>query len=522
MAAPFINTLSVSAYTFLCVSPAPTSYSCVSFTNYTGQSTWGYTGVHNCTNYAAYRLAQNGASDPGNLGDAKDWHSNATNKGFTVNNTPTVGSIAQWYAYSGIALDKGHVAYVESVTSTYIDVTEDNYAGTTKRVRYTSGQSDWPDNFIHIKDAESQTPPSAPSFQSDGFSDVAILHKLSNDGFDAQVLYGSVGTPFQYNPTFAKTFSNTDGWDWNKVKTSSGDYNGDSFSDIAAATQRSDGGVDIHILWGGSGTPFTQTSTLARQLPASSGWDWTKIKLESGRFQADSYSDLAIVHERTDSGADVHVLYGSTGTPFQYSTTLARQLPGTSGWDWNKMKTSSGDYNNDNYTDIALAHQLSDDGADIHILWGGSGTPFQSNTYARNLPNSSGWAWSKMKLESGNFQSDNYSDLAILHERADLGFDTHVLYGSSGTPFQYSPTLAKIFYGTDGWRWNLIKTAKGDFNNDTHTDIAVIHRLSDGGADVHALWGGSGTPFTYPTTYVRNLPASANWSWDSMKVVGSN
>jgi len=42
---------------------------------------WGYYPVdpngHNCTNYAAYRLDQNGASDPGqSFGDAQYWDTN--------------------------------------------------------------------------------------------------------------------------------------------------------------------------------------------------------------------------------------------------------------------------------------------------------------------------------------------------------------------------------------------------------------------------------------------------------------
>ena len=38
---------------------------CLSFSGYDGTSTWGYpvSNLHNCTNYAAFRLAQNGAEN---------------------------------------------------------------------------------------------------------------------------------------------------------------------------------------------------------------------------------------------------------------------------------------------------------------------------------------------------------------------------------------------------------------------------------------------------------------------------
>lgn len=141
------------------------SFACVNYTGYTGQQPWGYpvdANGHNCTNYVTYRLWQNGVPNPGNLGDAKDWDENATAYGIPVNNTPAVGAVAVWEAYSGPALADGHVAYVEAVTSTYIDISEDNYGGTTMRKRFYVGQSGWPDHFIHFKDLSSSPPTTSP------------------------------------------------------------------------------------------------------------------------------------------------------------------------------------------------------------------------------------------------------------------------------------------------------------------------------------------------------------------------
>lgn len=143
-----------SARTVLCTSPNY-GYDCVAFSGYSGQSIWGYpvdNRGHNCTNYAAYRLAQNGAANPGNLGNAYQWDDYARSKGFTVDGNSAVGSIAQWDANAGPAGSSGHVAYVEIVTTEYIEVTDDNWGGTTSRARYYRGQSDWPSHFIHIKD----------------------------------------------------------------------------------------------------------------------------------------------------------------------------------------------------------------------------------------------------------------------------------------------------------------------------------------------------------------------------------
>jgi len=140
------------AATTLCYD-AVNSYSCVSSTGYSGQPTWGYTvdsNGHNCTNYAAYRLAQNGAAYPGFIADATHWDTSAQSKGYAVNQTPTVGSIAQWNTYNGNS--DGHVGYVENVTANSIEVTADAWGGSTSRRVYYAGQSDWPSNFVHIYD----------------------------------------------------------------------------------------------------------------------------------------------------------------------------------------------------------------------------------------------------------------------------------------------------------------------------------------------------------------------------------
>jgi surface antigen len=493
-----------------------------------------------CVSFVAWRLNNDNGfgfsnfMNGGHFGNAVNWKQNAINLfGSSVyNSSPSAGSVAWWNANYHGALSDGHVAYVDSVNPNGSITIEEynaypNVGGYTKST-LSPGSGRWPSGFLHFKDMSNV--PSGPitqdSFQSDTKGDLAVLHQTESSGFDAHVLYGSTGTPFQHNPTYANGYPASNGWDWTQIKTSSGDYNGDSYSDIAVVHQLPDGGADIHVLWGGDGVPFAYAGTLVRNLPASAGWDWSKMKLESGKFQKDRFSDLAILHQRDDGGFDAHVLYGSTGTPFQHNPTLASSFTGVGGgnWDWSKIKISANDFNGDLYDDIAIAHQRGDAGADISMLWGLDGIPFTATTSpVRQLAGTAGWDWSKMKLESGKFQKDPYGDLAILHQRSDGGFDAHVLYGSTGTPFQYSPTLASSFTGVGGgnWDWSKIKTSSGDYNGDSYGDIAVVHQLPDGGADTHMLWGGEGIPFIHPTTFVRHLSVTNGWEWSKMILTSS-
>ena len=139
------------------------SIGCVSFSGYTGRSVWGYpvnsTG-NNCVNYVAYRLRKNGVPQLSAMGNAGSWASSARKRGYRVDHTPRVGSIAQWSYGSAYAPGYGHVGYVEEVTSRYIVISDSSWGGNySSRWRVPYGDRNWPSNFIHFKDTRYQPPP---------------------------------------------------------------------------------------------------------------------------------------------------------------------------------------------------------------------------------------------------------------------------------------------------------------------------------------------------------------------------
>jgi surface antigen len=120
-------------------------------------------GPHNCTLYAAYRLAQNGYTPGRNAsgglivwGNASDWaHLAKQLSGVPVNHSPAVGSIAQWNTTTGPNAKDGHVAYVETVGAGggTIVISEDMYGfNETAQETLTRGSPGWPDSFIHARD----------------------------------------------------------------------------------------------------------------------------------------------------------------------------------------------------------------------------------------------------------------------------------------------------------------------------------------------------------------------------------
>ena len=119
----------------------------------------------NCTNYVAFvesTVYSVPAPNPALPVNATDWAEGAQKDGFTVNQTPTVGSVAQWYANDNkpVIGNDGHVAIVEQVgpDDSYIVVSQDNWHSDTDYYGWakilnepdTPGAEPWPDNFIHF------------------------------------------------------------------------------------------------------------------------------------------------------------------------------------------------------------------------------------------------------------------------------------------------------------------------------------------------------------------------------------
>ncbi len=123
---------------------------------YYTRSWWGQYAGHNCTNYAAYRLARAGVRNPGITGNAGNWGPAFRAKGYAVNKIPAKGAVG-WYAYgSRWAPTWGHVSIVEGVTATTVTLSEDSISGNGfryRRITRTDAVA-MPSGFIHVADAK--------------------------------------------------------------------------------------------------------------------------------------------------------------------------------------------------------------------------------------------------------------------------------------------------------------------------------------------------------------------------------
>lgn len=95
-----------------------------------------------CVSWAAYQLAKHDVSVR-NYGNANNWDDAAQRRGFTVDENPAPGSIAQTDAGR-----LGHVAVVDSATGDTVDVEDYNGRGDGTYWHHTVKKSDY--KYIHF------------------------------------------------------------------------------------------------------------------------------------------------------------------------------------------------------------------------------------------------------------------------------------------------------------------------------------------------------------------------------------
>jgi hypothetical protein len=278
-----------------------------------------------------------------------------------------------------------------------------------------------------------------------------------------------------------------------------------TYSGVVNVLPGSAGGVS-----GGNEPVFGQG--LAAVSGSAEPGDWFGNALAAGDFDGDGYIDLAIGVPGEDvkyQGVDqenagaVNVIYGSSGGLNPESEPIWHQdvadIPGRpEPWDEFGASLAAGNFNGDEYTDLAIGvpHESLGSGGNgyecgvVHVLYGTdiglSTTGNQQWTqqdlnlgYNDNCVNT----FFGLRLAAGNFDGDEYTDLAVGAPGEGVDGENHagavnVLYGTSGG-------LAAT--GADRWHqnrdgvagesteWNNFGAAlaAGDFNSDGYADLAV-------------------------------------------------
>lgn len=387
-------------------------------------------------------------------------------------------------------------------------------------------------------------------FNGDGFSDLAVGVPGENIGptIDigiVQILYGSskglsatdnevwnpqelLGIPTSISPTHAGDEFGT--------AVASGDFNGDGFSDLAVGSPLADSGVffanagAVNIILGSSNGLSANNNSVWAQghlgvAGSPGGGDHFGASLVTGDFNGDGFSDLAIGSplenlgtDKTNAGA-VNVIYGSSSIGGLTASNnqiwhQGRNIAGDpQNGDQFGYALTSGDFNGDGFTDLAIGVPFEDDESRNRAATGAVNVLFGSSA-GLSVVNNQIWHQDSdaivgdseendrfgFSLAAGDFNGDRFSDLAV-------GVPGETLEGGGigQRPSSIAAGGANVIYGTfnglsaTGNQF-LIKGATpgnnenfgsalsaGNYNGDQLTDLAVGVPGERFGTDVGAV-----------------------------------
>ena len=242
-----------------------------------------------------------------------------------------------------------------------------------------------------------------------------------------------------------------------------GDFNHDNQLDIGVVNY---GTNELLILIKYS-TVYTATQT---RFPVGRNSDPQSLAI--GDFNNDACLDIVVPQYTADG---IAILLGDGNGSF--ATNISYTITSGSG----PYSICTGDYNNDNNTDIAVANYGS---STIGILFGyGNGSLSSMITY------STGYQTFPIFITTDDFNNDNILDLVVANFRIDnvgvfLGYrnGTFANFVTYSTGIGSDPTAITI----------------GDFNNDTHLDLAVANSEN---SNIGILFGNGDGTFDKVITY---------------------
>jgi hypothetical protein len=390
----------------------------------------------------------------------------------------------------------------------------------------------WPaaEALAHGSTAAQPTPAASlqADFNSDGIDDLAVgvpgedVGSVQDAGA-VNVLYGSAGgLTGTGSQLFTQPVSAIEPGDQFGAALAAGDFNNDTFADLAVGAPTEDvgstpGAGAVSVLYGSAGglttggaQTFTQVGSRAEPD------DEFGFALAAGDFNNDTFADLAAgapfesVGSVLFAGA-VSVLPGSAGGLTTSGARLFTQpVSAVERDDTFGFALAAGDFNNDTFADLAAGAPFEDVGATIDAgatsaLPGSAGglTTSGARTFTQPVSAVEQHDVFGFALAAGDFNNDTFADLAAGAPFEDVGSvlfagAVSALPGSAaGLTTMGAQTFIQVGGAVERDDTFGFALAAGDFNGDTFADLAAgapfedVGSVPDAGA-VSAIYGSSG------------------------------
>jgi hypothetical protein len=320
-------------------------------------------------------------------------------------------------------------------------------------------------------------------FNGDGKADVAVL---ARSGYPGTNLWVFNGTSSGISSTPTSPWQGTT-WYWEGEKVVTGNFNGDSYGDLAILYKSGSTSASISILYGSS------SGLTAPSQKWSDNWAWGSLKPVAGDFNGDGKSDIALLTRTGSTSSGLQLFYGT-------STGLSSPVGvwGNS-WVWENLKPFAGDFNGDGKSDIMMLTRTGTSSSGLQLFYGTS-TGLASPTGVWG----DSWVWENLKPVAGDFNGDGKADVAILTRTGTTSSGLQVFNGTS------TGLSSPVGAWGDSWVWENLKPFAGDFNGDGKADVGMLTRT---GATTSGLqeFDGTSTGLAAPVGVWGD-----NWVWQNL------
>lgn len=284
------------------------------------------------------------------------------------------------------------------------------------------------------------------------------------------------------------------------------DYDGDGRSDLADWYDYGDGHDEIHAFLADANGGFG--SPVHGWETAAGNYTAGSMKRVTGDFNGDGRADVAAFYGYSNGEVSLITWLGQGGGTFG---SPLHSWKSTSGWSFSRMTVNSGDFNGDGRDDVAVWYDYSDGSDKLHTFLaksdGGFATPFSS------FQRTDGWTAANMKFATGDFNGDGRDDLGALYG-----------YSNGEVKFIDFPARPDGGFGepVHGWSstsWDFQRASvhSGDFDGDGRDDLAAWYDYGDGHDAVIRFTAGTDGAFGNRTEIWNT--AAGNYSRAQMKIV---
>lgn len=264
------------------------------------------------------------------------------------------------------------------------------------------------------------------------------------------------------------------------------------------------GNVTVSVL---GAIEYRATSITPYMAISLMNWDWSKIKSVTGDFNNDGMTDIAVME---DLGGDRSVIHQLTSTGASFTVTTVWDS-GAGNWNAPATDIGAGDFNNDGADDLVAIYG-----------YGGAQTRafvFLSNGATLTSPiqwwdsGAGNWEKNGSKIVMGDLNGDGRDDLATLYGYS--GARTR-LFVSLSTGAAFNTPAIWWDSGPGNWDWVGSKLSAGDFNADGRDDIGILYGYS-GARTAFWVLKSSGAGLNSPQAWWDS--GSGNWDWNGSQVV---